>query len=377
MANKLQVVRPAQRPDLLSSLLDFLRFSAALAVFLGHTNFYWFFCGNLSGIGPQNGQDYVIIFFVLSGFVISWSIDRKKDYHLKQYLFDRMVRLWSVAIPALCLGAVLDHFGRSIHPPTYGNIFSENHIGLKYLISGLFLHESWFFSIRPGSNGPFWSLSYEFFYYLIFGAIALLPSLKSKLLVGLTFCLLAGPKVLILFPCWLVGCLSYWGCKKLRPSMLVSLALLAFSLYFLVTTLAPRWVSWTPNDFPGLGIPPLFYSAKYLDDFAIALALGLLLLSLSRWFSLEMRPIGRIASLVRTFSKCSFSLYAIHFPVMAFVTAAWAGGLLKNLSHLQATLLVFLCCCVFALLFEVPLKWYRSLIIRTLPFLSQKCGILS
>jgi len=377
LASKLQVVRLPKNPDFLSSLLDFLRFSAAIAVFLGHTNFYWFFCGHVSGLGPQNGQDYVIIFFVLSGFVISWSIDRKKDYHFKQYLFDRMARLWTVALPALCLGAVLDHFGRSIHPQTYGSIFSADHLGLKYLISGLFFHESWFFSIRPGSNGPFWSLSYEFFYYLIFGAIALLPSLKSKLLVGLAFCLVAGPKVLILFPCWLLGCLSYWGCKKLRPNTLVSLVLLASSLYFLISTLAPRWASWTPTDFPGLGVPPLFYSAKYLDDFAIALALGLLLLSLSRWFTLEMKPIGRIATLVRTCSKCSFSLYAIHFPVMAFLTAAWAGGLLKNISHLNATLLVFLCCCVFALLFEVPLKWYRSIIIRTLPFLSQKCGILS
>jgi len=377
LASKLQVVRLAQHPNFLSSLLDFLRFSAAIAVFLGHTNFYWFFCGNYSGLGPQNGQDYVIIFFVLSGFVISWSIDRKKNYHFKQYLFDRMVRLWSVALPALFLGAVLDHFGRSIHPQTYGHIFSADHLGLKYLTSGLFLHESWFFSIRPGSNGPFWSLSYEFFYYLIFGAIALLPSLKSKLLVGLVFCLVAGPKILILFPCWLVGCVSYWGCKKLRPNALVSMVLLVSSLSFLISTLAPRWVSWTPKDFPGLGVPPLFYSAKYLDDFVIALALGLLLLSLSRWFSIEMKPIGRITALIRTFSKCSFSLYAIHFPLMAFLSATWAVGLIKNMSHLQATLLVFLCCCVFALLFEVPLKWYRSLIIRTLPFLSQKCGIRS
>jgi peptidoglycan/LPS O-acetylase OafA/YrhL len=107
------------------------------------------------------------------------------------------------------------------------------------------------------------------------------------------------------------------------------------------------------------------------------LALGLLLLSLSRWFTLEMKPIGRIATLVRTCSKCSFSLYAIHFPVMAFLSALWVGGLLKNISHLNATLLVFLCCCVFALLFEVPLKWYRALVIRTLPILSQKCGIRS
>jgi len=360
-----------------STLLNIFRLFAAIAVFLGHTNFYWFFSGHTSGLGPQNGQDYVIIFFVLSGFVISWSIDRKKDYHFKQYLFDRMVRLWSVALPALCLGAILDHFGRSIHPQTYGSIFSSDHLSFKYLISSLFLHESWFLSVRPGTNAPFWSLSYEFFYYLIFGAIALLPSLKTKLCFGLAICLVAGPKVLILFPCWLVGCISYWGCRNLRPNTLVSLLLLISSFYFLISTLAPRWSSWTPTHFPGLGLPPLFYSAKYLDDFAIASAIGLLLFSLSRWFSLDRKPKGRLSTVVRTCSKCSFSLYAIHFPLMAFLSANWSGGLLKNTSHLRATLLVFLSCCVFALLFEFPLKWYRSLIIRNLPLLSQKCGIRS
>ena len=361
----------------MSVLLDFLRLFAAITVFLGHTNFYWFFCGHVAGFGPQNGQDYVVIFFVLSGYVITWSVDRKREYHFGQYLFDRLIRLWSVVIPALALGLVLDYFGRSIHPQTYGSIFSAEHLELKVLLSGLFLHESWFLSIRPGSNGPFWSLSYEFFYYMIFGTIALLPTLKSKVLAGLTFSVIAGPKILILFPCWLMGCLSYWGCKKLRPNTMVSLVLLTSSLYFLISSLAPRWASWTPTDFPGLGVPPLFYSAKYMDDFAIALAMGLLLLSLSRWFSLEMRPSGRLSTLIRTFSKCSFSLYAIHFPMMAFVSALWAGGWLKNTSHLQATLLVSLCCCLFALFFEVPLKWYRSLIIHTLPFLSQKCGIRS
>ena len=60
----------------LSLLLDTLRIFAAIAVFLGHSNFPWFFGGG--EIGPKNGQDYVIIFFVLSGFVIAWSIDKKK-----------------------------------------------------------------------------------------------------------------------------------------------------------------------------------------------------------------------------------------------------------------------------------------------------------
>ena len=348
-----------------------------MAVFLGHTNFYWFFCGHVSELGPKNGQDYVVIFFVLSGFVIAWSIDRKKEYHFNQYLFDRMIRLWSVALPALCIGALLDHVGKSMHPPTYSSIFADQNIELKYLLSGFFLHESWFFSIRPGTNGPFWSLSYEFFYYIIFGSIALLPTLKSKLLGGLACCLVAGPKILILSPCWLLGCISYWGCKKLKFNSLLSLGLLTVSGFFLFSTLAPRWASWSPSTYPGLGVPPLFYSAKYLDDYVIALALAVLLISLSRWFSLDTKPSGLFSGLVRNCSKCSFSLYAIHFPLMAFFSAAWASGFLKGLTHLQGTLCVFLMCCIFALLFEVPLKKFRVIIIKVLPFLSQKCGIHS
>ena len=74
-----------------------------------------------------------------------------------------MVRLWSVVIPALVIGITLDIFGKSIHPQTYAHIFSNENLELKAILSGLFLHESWFFSVRPGSNGPFWSLSDEFF----------------------------------------------------------------------------------------------------------------------------------------------------------------------------------------------------------------------
>ena len=359
----------------MSVLLDLLRFIAAIAVFLGHSNFYWFFCGHVTGFGPQNGQDYVVIFFVLSGFVITWSIDRKKGYHFGQYLFDRLVRLWTVVLPALFIGIALDFFGKSIHPETYWSIFSSEHITLKVLLSGLFVHESWFLSIRPGSNGPFWSLSYEFFYYVIFGAIALLPTLKSKILTGLTLCIIAGPKILLLFPCWLLGSISYWGCKKFRLNSVFSVVLLSISGFFLYSTLFSRWYTWTANDYPGLGIYPLFYSAKFLDDYVLALLIGIFLISLSRWFPLNTKPKGWIYCVVRNCSKCSFSLYVIHFPLMAFGGALLASGTLKEVSHWGATLIVFGICLIFALIFEFPLKQYRKFVIKALPFLSLKCGI--
>ena len=164
----------------MSGLLDLLRITATLGVFLGHTNFHWF-CGP-SSFGPQNGQDYVIVFFVLSGFVITWSVDKKKNLTFNQYAFDRLTRLWTVALPALAIGFCLDHFGSKINQQNYDTILSTSHIESKFAISAFFLHESWFYSIRPGSNGPFWSLSYEFFYYLIFGSIVLLPTTSKKII---------------------------------------------------------------------------------------------------------------------------------------------------------------------------------------------------
>jgi peptidoglycan/LPS O-acetylase OafA/YrhL len=317
------------------------------------------------------------MFFVLSGFVITWSIDRKKKYLLNQYLFDRMVRLWSVVIPALVIGITMDIFGKSIHPQTYAHTFSNQNLEFKAILSGLFLHESWFFSIRPGSNGPFWSLSYEFFYYLIFGSVALLPTLKSKLFVGITFCLIAGPKVLLLFPCWVVGCASYWACKKIPLGFLLSLLLSGLSFAFLLNIMFFRWTNWVPDQFPGLGNHPFFYSAKYYDDYKIALSVGILLWGLSKWFSLEKKSTGIFSSFIKNCSKCTFSLYAIHFPLMGFLSALWASGYLSGYSHTQGILIVLATSVGFALLFEIPLKKYRRATLKIFPFLVCKCGIHS
>ena len=120
------------------------------------------------------------------------------------------------------IGFALDLWGRSISSETYQNIFATNYLEAKVLISSLFLHECWFFSVRPGSNGPFWSLSYEFLYYMIFGSIMLLPSLKSKLIGVLLWILIAGPKILLLFPRWLIGCLAYYGCKSSRINIFLA-----------------------------------------------------------------------------------------------------------------------------------------------------------
>jgi peptidoglycan/LPS O-acetylase OafA/YrhL len=361
----------------LTTLLDILRIVAALAVFLGHTNFIWFF--GTSSIGPQNGQDYVVIFFVLSGFVIAWSTDLKKNLSFNQYVFDRLTRLWSVALPALAIGFCLDHFGSKINQQNYETIISTSHIESKFAISAFFLHESWFYSIRPGSNGPFWSLSYEFFYYLLFGSIVLLPTTSKKIIGTVIATLVAGPKVLLLFPCWIIGVLAYHLCrfKFRRSNIYLSTALTVTSGWYLFVTLKDRWSNWNPWDIPGLGLPPLFYSAKFLDDYLIAVALAAFIVGLSYWLTLEKKKEGPVSATIRHIAGCSFSLYAIHFPVMAFIGSMAASSVLEYLDIIGAILLVAGFCYLFSFIFERPLKFYRSCFLSFFPQFAKRCGIRS
>ena len=61
-----------------SLYLDFLRFSAAMIVFLSHFAYPRFTDGTYSFIRDLNlGSDAVVFFFVLSGLVIAYTADTK------------------------------------------------------------------------------------------------------------------------------------------------------------------------------------------------------------------------------------------------------------------------------------------------------------
>ena len=86
----------------LSLYLDLTRFTAALLVVLGHAWLVLFPAHPLHWPGPAA----VIVFFVLSGFVIAYVTDGH-DRTLADFTLNRLSRLWSVALPALVFGVVL------------------------------------------------------------------------------------------------------------------------------------------------------------------------------------------------------------------------------------------------------------------------------
>ena len=191
-----------------SLFLDAMRLGAALTVLYIHAADQWLpskihdpsKAGNVAHMA-------VVVFFVLSGFVISYTT-HTNNRGTTQYAFARLSRLCSVVIPAL-LVAILAEELIKISKPELAVGFLRGISLPRYLISATFLNEIWFFSAAPPINLPLWSLSFEFWYYVIFG----LWFYKRAGIKGYAYpiiaCLIAGPKILLLMPVWLMGCLAY------------------------------------------------------------------------------------------------------------------------------------------------------------------------
>src|SRR3954463_4446455 len=97
----------------LSAFLDLTRILAASAVFLGHLSSPQLGGEMLSVFGHER-HSAVIVFFVLSGFVIAWAAER--DGSVREYIINRATRIYSVALPALALTWAIDDFLIQYHP---------------------------------------------------------------------------------------------------------------------------------------------------------------------------------------------------------------------------------------------------------------------
>ncbi|MBX6359770.1 MAG: acyltransferase [Acidobacterium ailaaui] len=172
-----------------SVLLDLLRALAALLVCLEHwRNLFYVDYGQIAShrilfalpyVVCGAGHQAVVIFFVLSGYLISGSIFRMMrhgEWSWRLYLTHRLVRLWIVLVPALLLGAALDFAGLHFHlaPALYAgqtgthmmNRVPETFRACSFFGNLFFLQG--ILTTTFGSNTPLWSLANEFWYYILF-----------------------------------------------------------------------------------------------------------------------------------------------------------------------------------------------------------------
>lgn len=346
-----------------SNYLDLLRVAAALVVLLSHFAYPRFTDGNYLIIRELNlGSDAVILFFVLSGCVIAFAADCK-DASLGQFLFQRATRLYSVALPALLLTLTCDRLGATLAPDAYAGWWYAPAPATLMLLHGLLFSNEWgAIAFRLGTNGPYWSLSYEAAYYVLFG-IAFYLSGARRLVLLAGFALLFGIKVLALMPAWLLGTAVYQALKSgsgLPRNVLRAMALMPPLVYGLLLAVdTPGYLLASTTALLGSSaVEALRFSSEFLWNALIGLLIALHIYGMGSL--LEGRsPHPRLAAAIHWFAGASFSLYVVHYPVMQFLSAVLpqsADLVTRHLLLLGGTLAS---CLVFAQIFERNLHLLR------------------
>ena len=352
-----------------SHYLDFVRFSAAFVVLLSHFAYERFTQGYYSIIRDFNlGSDAVVLFFVLSGFVISFAATQK-DKNLSAFTFSRLTRLYTVAIPALILTLFCDFIGLSLNSDFYTNTGFYNALSWDvYWIRGLTFSNYWMGdSIRLGSNGPFWSLSYEAAYYCLFAFLLFTKGFVR--IATVVLCLfIFGLKILLLAPAWFFGSAAYFALQKYRdkrikkPIIIAMITLPIVSYIFMLAVgVAPFLRSLT---YVLVG-DEMFWTLAFSDEFLWNGLLGLLftihLSGVNLWLSREdIRPRGE--SLVKWLAGASFSIYLVHYPILQTLGATMPKTEFVLLNHLILLTLTCIFCFAFAAIFERPLHRVRSVL---------------
>ncbi|ANU07529.1 Acyltransferase family protein [Paraurantiacibacter namhicola] len=301
----------------MSILLDLIRGLAALVVLGGHMVQMEIYTGPypLTETAQHNA---VLIFFVLSGLVISHSV-RTRPQDLRTYAVARAARIFPVSLFALLFGLALFTIARSMGlEASLEHVRTDAAEPANLLLPILFLGDAQGVVLPPW-NPPYWSLAYEVWFYALFGAAFFLRG-KLRAAALLVLSLLAGWRVLLLMPSWLLG--VWLSGKDFRPGRQAALALgllgwlvMLFATVFGVpaANLLLPIVQATGVDFN--------FSTYFITDNLFAIGVAICFVALRPLAAAKAALLERWAGPIRWLAGCSFSLYILHWPIISAMSA--------------------------------------------------------
>ena len=265
------------------------------------------------------GHQAVMIFFVLSGFLVGGSVisaHQKNKWSWTGYALRRLTRLWMVLIPALLLTFFWDTLGQHQSPTGYHGEFRARYnsgptpnapTDLRLVT---FAGNSFFLQTISvncfGTNGPLWSLANEFWYYLLFPL--LLGIMAGRRWIIRITCAFLALAAVVLLPgeilrggfVWLLGAGVFVLIQneRIRNWATQTLWMAGSSLLLLALLAASR--------FGRLG---------GANDLLLGFGCALLVAGLA----VRAANSGIYARLSADASEFSYTLYLVHFPVLAFL----------------------------------------------------------
>lgn len=288
-------------------MLDYLRGLSALAVAWFHLTGQYY--GSWVLQTGHYGRFGVECFFVISGFVIPFSMYRCKMLGPGEYLRFIARRLVRIEIPfAVNLGLViLLWYASSLAPNYHGEPFriaaGQTVLNLVYLIP--FTGYDWF-------NPVYWTLAYEFAFYLALGLLFEKAIRREEVLPWLVAvgCLLAAIAYGLLtyyFALFAMGVAVFRGAVN-RDSNFWTISVIAASLSVMI---------WKGGASEGLAGALTAAAIRFLSD-----------ASLPNWWAGGLGWLGKI----------SYSLYLIHAPIGGRVVNFGMRFIHSDVGHLALSL---------------------------------------
>lgn len=231
--------------------LDILRFLAASLVIFSHS--FPLSLGNdyqepfvlLTNGQSTFGSIAVYTFFIISGFLITMSFDKSKNFF--QFLKSRVLRIFPGLVVVVCLSILILGPIFTTHPLINYFIDPKTYDYLK-IISLKFWSDSlpgvFETNVHGGINGSLWTLYFEFLFYLVVGILGIMKLLKKpivSLLFLFTVILLVfqyypiDPRYIYLFAFYSAGMLIYLFRGYIKINMLfaiISIVMIFIFSYF-------------------------------------------------------------------------------------------------------------------------------------------------
>lgn len=340
--------------------LDLVRWMAALVVAVVHFSYIGTTIVAFDQVEPFSHLG-VLIFFVLSGYVIRFVVQGHHPDAL-DYLQARWARINSVFLPALALTIILDLIGKHLDPDFYARYPQPDFVHiLAYLpIFVSFLFENSVRDLRWFTNGPLWSVAYEVWYYIIFGAFYYARG-RARIILTALAALLAGPHILLLMPLWIAGCLVFKMRAAIDRIPLVIRAIMcvgsAMATAFCCLPLGHALLE--PLRTVGIALTGEGYHAAFLSDYVTGLFVSVFL---ATFCSSGVAPLPeRAGSLIRWGAGFSFSLYAFHLPIVALARSSGVYNLASPWQAALAFIGIVAVCWVLSLMTERRKRAWRAI----------------